>query len=93
MAFPHPQSRKDHNGKKDKSRRRRVLRELLERTKDIAEYWDCHDDVDPAKYQSINSLSHVDLLLDGHASQTSPLLNILAMAVGSAGICSRAVSA
>src|ERR1700678_3069415 len=65
MAFPHPQSREDHERKEDISRRRRVLRKLLKRAIEIAVDRDSHDDVNPAQNRSLggNLHSHVSFLV------------------------------
>jgi len=49
MAFPHPQPGKDHERKKDKPSRRRITRKFVERTVNVAEYWNGKDEVNPAK--------------------------------------------
>jgi hypothetical protein len=48
MAFPHPQTRKDHYGKEDKPRSGGVLWNFVKRTIDVAEYRNTQDDVNPA---------------------------------------------
>ena len=49
MAFPHPQSRKDHDRNKDKASREGVLRNRVERTVDVSEDRNAEDDVNPAE--------------------------------------------
>ena len=49
VAFPHPQSRKDHCRNEDKPSSRGVARKFVKRTINITEYRDAKDDVNPAK--------------------------------------------
>src|ERR1700746_598322 len=49
VAFPHPQSRKDHDRNENKPSRRGVVWNFIERTIDIAEYRNAEDGVNPAK--------------------------------------------
>src|SRR4051812_17569299 len=48
MAFPHPQSGKDHNRNKDIPSEGRVLRKFFKRTINITEYRNAEDEVNPA---------------------------------------------
>ena len=58
MAFPHPQSRKDHDRNEDKSSPEGIVRKSLKRTIDIAEYRNSRDNVNPAKNRTCGSLTH-----------------------------------
>ena len=49
VAFPHPQSRKDHGRNEDVSRLEGVVREFVERAVDIAEDWNAKEEVNPAE--------------------------------------------
>lgn len=49
MAFPHQQSREDHEREEDIPRRVGVLWKLFKRTVDISVYRNSDDDVNPAK--------------------------------------------
>jgi hypothetical protein len=52
MAFPHPQSRKDHDRKEDKPGCGRIVWKSFKRTINLAEYGNAKDDVNPAKNQT-----------------------------------------
>src|SRR5947208_11206098 len=58
MAFPHPKSRKDHYRNEYIPRRESVLRNVLKRTIDIANYRNGKDDVNPAKNRTLHALAH-----------------------------------
>ena len=58
MAFPHPQSRKDHYRKEDKAGCGGIVRKLRKRTINVTEYWNAEDDVNPAKDQTLRVLVH-----------------------------------
>src|SRR3954447_26552857 len=49
MAFPHPQSGKDHNRNKDIPSEGRVVRKFFKRTINITEYRNAEDEVNPAE--------------------------------------------
>src|SRR5882762_11785818 len=53
MAFPHPQSRKDHYRKEDKPSCGGIVRKSFKRTIDIAEYRNAEDKVNPAKNRTL----------------------------------------
>ena len=57
MAFPHPQSRKDHSRKEDKPSCRGIVRKFFKRTIDIAEYRNGKDDVNPAKNRGLEGMA------------------------------------
>jgi hypothetical protein len=59
MAFPHPQSGKDHDREKDKPSRRSITRKFVERTVNVAEYWNGKDEVNPAKNHSFGGVTHI----------------------------------
>jgi hypothetical protein len=58
MALPHPKSRKDKYGKKDIPNRGRVLWNFFKRTINVSEYWNAKDEVNPAKYRTLDALAH-----------------------------------
>src|SRR5271166_633929 len=64
MAFPHPQSRKDHARKEDISSLGGVAWKFFKRTIDVTEYRNAEDDVNPAKDRPYGALVH-DWLLHG----------------------------
>ena len=49
VALPHPQPRKDHDGNEDVAGWRRILRNFIERTVNVAEDRDAEDQVNPAE--------------------------------------------
>ena len=55
MAFPHPQSRKDHYGDDDKPSGGGVAGKLFKRTINVTEYRNTEGDVDPAKNRACNA--------------------------------------
>ncbi len=57
MAFPHPQSRKDHYRKEDKPSCGSVVWKFFKRTIDIAEYRNGKDDVNPAKNRGLEGMA------------------------------------
>src|SRR2546421_1622334 len=58
VAFPHPQSRKDHYRKEDKPSCGGVVWKFFKRTINIAEYRNAKDDVNPAKNRTFGALVH-----------------------------------
>jgi hypothetical protein len=58
MAFPHPQSRKNHQRNEDKTSSGRVVWNFVERTVDISEYRNAKDQVNPAKNRTRDGLAH-----------------------------------
>jgi hypothetical protein len=58
MAFPHPNSRNDHDRKGDIPNHGSVVRQLLEWTIDITDYRNAKDDVNPAKNRTLGGISH-----------------------------------
>ena len=58
MAFPHPQSRKDHYRKKDKPSCGGVVWNLFKRTINITDYRNAKDDVNPAKKRTFGGIFH-----------------------------------
>src|SRR5713226_4736090 len=61
MAFPHPQSRKDHYRKEDKPSSGGVIWNFFKRTINITEYRNAKDDVNPAKNRTLGGIIHVRL--------------------------------
>jgi len=61
MAFPHPQSRKDHYWKEDKPSCGSVVWKFFKWTVDVAEYRNGKDDVNPAKDGTLGGFFHNDL--------------------------------
>src|SRR5882724_169414 len=64
MAFPHPQSRKDHYRKEDKPSCGGIVWKLFKRTINVTEYRNAKDDVNQAKNPTFGALVH-DWLLHG----------------------------
>jgi hypothetical protein len=58
MAFPHPQSRKDHYRKEDIPSWRGIARKFFKRTINITEYRNAKDDVNPAKNRALGGIIH-----------------------------------
>ncbi len=58
MAFPHPQSRKDHYRKEDKPSCGGVVWNFFKRTINITEYRNAKDDVNPAKNRPLGGIFH-----------------------------------
>src|SRR3989442_9483023 len=58
VAFPHPQSRKDHYRKEDKPSCGGVVWKFFKRTINIAEYRNAKDDVNPAKNRTLGGSIH-----------------------------------
>ena len=54
MALPHPQSRKDHDRKKDKPGTEGVVWKFFKRTVNVTEYRNAKDDVNPAKNRCVS---------------------------------------
>src|SRR6266849_10181722 len=57
MAFPHPQSRKDHYRKEDKPSCGGIVWKFLKRTINIAEYRNGKDEVNPAKNRGLEGMA------------------------------------
>jgi hypothetical protein len=73
MTFPHPQSRKDDDGKGDIPNNGSVIREVMERTIDITDDRNAEDNVSPAKNRTFGGLFHdwiVNLFISEAASIT-----------------------
>src|SRR5438045_2691160 len=68
MAFPHPQSRKDHYRNEHKPSRAGVVWNLVKRTINVTDYRNAKDNVNPAKNPTFCGLVHdwSVLLLSGH---------------------------
>ena len=64
MAFPHPQSRKDHCRKEDKPSCRGIVWKFFKWTINITEYRNGKDDVNPTKNRTLSALVH-DWLFHG----------------------------
>ena len=58
MAFPHPQTCKDHDRKEDVASWRGIVGEFFEGAINVAEYRNCKDDVDPAKNRTSGGIFH-----------------------------------
>src|SRR5260370_4654793 len=58
MAFPHPQSRKDHYRKEDIPSWGGIARKFFKRTINITEYRNAKDDVNPAKNRALGGIIH-----------------------------------
>jgi hypothetical protein len=58
MAFPHPQSRKEHYRNDDKPNTVGVLWKFFKRTVNIAKDRDAENDVNPAKNRTFGSFFH-----------------------------------
>jgi hypothetical protein len=58
MAFPHPQSRKDHDRNEDKASRGGVVWNFVKRTVDITQYRNAEDKVNPAKNRTCDAPVH-----------------------------------
>jgi hypothetical protein len=58
MAFPHPQSRKNHHRNEDKPGRGCIVWKSFKRTVDITEYRNAKDDVNPANDRTLGGISH-----------------------------------
>jgi hypothetical protein len=58
MAFPHPQSRKDHHRKEDIPSWRGTVWKFFKRTIDIAEYRNGKDEVNPAENRTFGGIFH-----------------------------------
>jgi hypothetical protein len=58
VAFPHPQSRKDHYRNEDIPSFGGVIWKFFKRTIDIAEYRNAEDEVNPAKNRTFGGLFH-----------------------------------
>jgi hypothetical protein len=59
MAFPHPQSRKDHDWKEDKPSCGGVVWNFFKRTINIAEDRNGKDDVNPANNRTFSGILHL----------------------------------
>src|SRR5450755_387270 len=58
MAFPHPQSRKEHHGNDDKPNTGGVLWNFFKRTINITKYRNAKYDVDPANHRTLGDIFH-----------------------------------
>ena len=58
MAFPHPQSRKDHYRKSDIPNNSSVVWKLFKGTINVTDYRNAKDDVNPAKERTFDGISH-----------------------------------
>src|SRR5258708_31734349 len=58
MAFPHPQSRKDHYRKEDIPRWGGIVWKFFKRTINIPDYRNGKDDVNPAKNRTLGGIFH-----------------------------------
>src|SRR5437660_788457 len=58
MAFPHPQSRKDHYRKEDKPSCGGIVWKFVKRTINITEYRNGKDNVNPAKDRTFGDIFH-----------------------------------
>src|ERR1700747_2245505 len=58
MAFPHPQSRKDHYRDEDEPSRAGVIWNFVKRTINITDDRNAKDDVNPAKNRTFGGLFH-----------------------------------
>ena len=75
MAFPHPQSREDHDWEEDVAGWAGVVGKFFKRAIDVAEDRDAEDDVNPAKDRTLGDIFHDDFVLHflgerGRASST-----------------------
>src|SRR2546422_9212832 len=57
MAFPHPQSRKDHYRKEDKPSCGGIVWKFFKRTINITEYRNGKDDVNPARNRGLEGMA------------------------------------
>src|SRR5713226_5746793 len=74
MAFPHPQSRKDHYRNEDKPSRSGVVWNLVKRTINITDYRNGKDDVNPAKNPTFGACGEGRLLQGRFHDDYSPLM-------------------
>jgi hypothetical protein len=58
MAFPHPKSRKEHDGNDDEPNSGRVLWNCIKRAINITEYRNAKDDVNPANNRTYGGIFH-----------------------------------
>ena len=58
VAFPHPQSRKNHYRKEDIPSWGSIVWKFFKRTINITEYWNAKDDVNPAKNRTLGDSIH-----------------------------------
>src|SRR6266852_9448888 len=58
MAFPHPQSRKDHYRKENIPSCGGIVRKFFKRTINVTEYRNTKDDVNPAKNRAFGGIFH-----------------------------------
>src|SRR5579872_3341334 len=63
VAFPHPQSRKDHYRNEDKPGPEGVVGKLFKRTIDVTEYRNGKNDVNPAKNRPFGAFFHDEFVL------------------------------
>lgn len=64
MAFPHQQSRQDHDRKEDKPSNVSILRKFVKRTVDIAVYRNADNDVNPARNFALVRITDHGLAFD-----------------------------
>jgi hypothetical protein len=58
VAFPHPQSRKDHYRKEDKPSCGGIAWNLFKRTVNITEYRNAEEEMNPAKNPTLGRITH-----------------------------------
>ena len=58
MALPHPESRKDKDGQKDKPNGGGIVWEFFERAVDVAENRNAEDEVSPARERTLGGRFH-----------------------------------
>src|SRR5215472_2959833 len=63
MAFPHPQSGKDHYWQEDKASSERIVWKFFKRIVDITEYRNAEEDVNPAKNPTLLASFMTNLFL------------------------------
>ena len=72
MAFPHPQSRKDHYRDEDKPSGGGVVGKVFERTINITKYRNAKDEVDPSTNRTLSDFFHIRLHEDGVCISPDP---------------------
>jgi hypothetical protein len=80
MAFPHPQSRNNHDRKENTSSCGCVVWKFFKRTINITEYRNGHDDVNPAKNRTYGGIFHASFPL--HLSAIAPRFHDSCAALG-----------
>jgi hypothetical protein len=58
MAFPHPQSRKDHDRHKETTSLESVTWKFVERTINVAQYWNAEDEMNAADNRTLRRIFH-----------------------------------